>query len=65
MEILDREALILQIFEKRSSCAESKLQVKLAQALYDMSRAKEKVRLSKNGEQTGIMCLGTFEVYVY
>ena len=65
MEILDREALILQIFEKRSSSAESKLQVKLAQARYDMSRAKEKVRLSKKGEQPGFMGLGTFEVDVY
>jgi len=62
---LDREALILQIFEKRSSSAESKLQVKLAQARYDMSRAKEKVRLSKKGEQPGFMGLGTFEVDVY
>ena len=65
MEILDREALILQIFEKRSSSAESKLQVKLAQARYDMSRAKEKVILSKKGEQPGFMGLGTFEVDVY
>ncbi|NWJ44049.1 GTPase HflX [Marine Group I thaumarchaeote] len=65
MEILDRQALILQIFEKRSSSTESKLQVKLAQARYDMSRAKEKVRLSKKGEQPGFMGLGTFEVDVY
>jgi len=65
MEILDREALILQIFEKRSSSAESRLQVKLAQARYDMSRAKEKVRLSKKGEQPGFMGIGTFEVDVY
>ena len=65
MEILDREALILQIFEKRSSSAESKLQVKLAQARYDMSRAKEKVRLARKGEQPGFMGLGTFEVDVY
>jgi len=62
---LDREALILQIFEKRSSRAESKLQVKLEQARYDKSRAKEKVRLSKKGEQPGFMGLGTFEVDVY
>ena len=65
MEILDRESLILQIFEKRSSSAESKLQVKLAQARYEMSRAKEKVRLARKGEQPGFMGLGTFEVDVY
>ena len=65
MEILDREALLLQIFEKRSSNAESKLQVQLAQARYEMSRAKEKVKLSRRGEQPGFMGLGTFEVDVY
>ena len=65
MEILDREALILQIFEKRSSSAESKLQVQLAQTRYEMSRAKEKVKLSRRGEQPGFMGLGTFEVDVY
>jgi len=64
-EILDRESLILQIFEKRSSSAESKLQVKLAQARYEMSRAKEKVKLARKGEQPGFMGLGTFEVDVY
>jgi len=57
--------LILQIFEKRSSSAESKLQVQLAQARYEMSRAKEKVRLARGGEQPGFMGLGTFEVDVY
>ena len=65
MEILDRESLILQIFEKRSSSAESKLQIKLAQARYEMSRAKEKVKLARKGEQPGFMGLGTFEVDVY
>ena len=65
MEILDREALLLQIFEKRSSSAESKLQVQLAQTRYEMSRAKEKVKLSRRGEQPGFMGLGTFEVDVY
>ena len=65
MEILDREALILQIFEKRSSSAESKLQVQLAQARYEMSRARERVRLARGGEQPGFMGLGTFEVDVY
>ena len=65
MEILDREALILQIFEKRCSSAESKLQVQLAQARYEMSRARERVRLAREGEQPGFMGLGTFEVDVY
>ena len=63
--ILDREALILEIFESRASSHESKLQVKLAQMRYEMSRAKEKVRLAKMGEQPGFMGIGKFEVDVY
>jgi len=63
--ILDREALILEIFESRASSTESHLQVKLAQMRYEMSRAKEKVRLAKMGEQPGFMGIGKFEVDVY
>jgi GTP-binding protein HflX len=64
-EVLDREALILEIFEKGASSAESKLQVKLAQLRYEMVRAKEKVRLANMGEQPGFMGIGKFEVDVY
>ena len=63
--ILDREALILEIFESRVSNSESKLQVKLAQMRYEMSRAREKVRLAKMGEQPGFLGIGKFEVDVY
>ncbi len=63
--ILDREALILQIFERRARSSESILQVKLAQLRYEMSRAREKVRLAKMGEQPGFMGIGKFEVDVY
>jgi len=65
IEILDRESLILEIFESRASSTESKMQVKLAQLRYEMSRAKEKVRLAKMGEQPGFMGIGQFEVDVY
>lgn len=65
MEILDRESLILEIFEKRASSAESKLQVKMAHLKYEMARAKEKVRLSSMGEQPGFMGIGKFGVDVY
>ncbi len=65
IEILDREALILKIFESRAANAESKFQVELAQLRYEMSRAKEKVRLSNMGEQPGFMGIGKFEVDVY
>jgi GTP-binding protein HflX len=63
--ILDRETLILEIFERHAASSESKLQVKLAQLRYEMSRAKEKVRLAKMGEQPGFMGIGKFEVDVY
>ena len=63
--VLDREALILEIFEGRASSAESKLQVRLAQMRYEMSRARERVRLAKMGEQPGFMGIGRFEVDVY
>ena len=65
MEILDRESLILEIFESRATSTESKMQVKLAQLRYEMSRAKEKVKLSKMGEQPGFLGIGKFEVDVY
>jgi len=63
--ILDREALILEIFENRANSSESQLQVKLAQMRYEMGRAKEKVRLAKLGEQPGFLGIGKFEVDVY
>ncbi|MDE1830213.1 MAG: GTPase HflX [Thaumarchaeota archaeon] len=63
--ILDREMLILEIFERRAKSSESMLQVKLAQLRYEMSRAKERVRLAKMGEQPGFMGIGKFEVDVY
>ena len=65
IQVLDRESLILEIFESRSTGTESKMQVKLAQLRYEMSRAREKVRLSKMGEQPGFMGIGKFEVDVY
>ncbi len=65
IKILDREMLILEIFERRARSSESMLQVKLAQFRYEMSRAKERVRLAKMGEQPGFMGIGKFEVDVY
>lgn len=63
--ILDRESLILEIFERHSTSHESHLQIKLAQLRYEMSRAKEKVRLAKMGEQPGFMGIGMYEVDTY
>ncbi|MGI0101755.1 MAG: GTPase HflX [Nitrosotalea sp.] len=64
-KILDREMLILEIFERRAKSSESMLQVRLAHLRYEMSRAKERVRLAKMGEQPGFMGIGKFEVDVY
>lgn len=63
--VLDRETLILEIFERRASSAESRLQIKMAQMRYESNRAREKVRLARAGEQPGFMGIGKFEVDVY
>jgi GTP-binding protein HflX len=65
LEIIDRESLILEIFESRASSAESKLQVKLAKLRYERARAKERVRLARGGEQPGFMGIGKFEIDAY
>ena len=65
VEIIDRERLILEIFERRASTAESGIQIKLAQLQYDMVRAREKVRLAKKGEQPGFFGMGKYDADVY
>lgn len=65
VEIVDRERLILEIFERRASTTESHIQIKLAQLRYDMARAREKVRLARAGEQPGFYGLGKYEADVY
>jgi GTPase len=65
VEIIDRERLILEIFESRASTAESRIQIKLAQLQYDMVRAREKVRLAKKGEQPGFFGMGKYDADVY
>src|ERR671925_2298174 len=65
VEIIDRERLILEIFERRASTTESHIQIKLAQLRYDMARAREKVRLARAGEQPGFYGLGRYEADIY
>ena len=65
IDILDRERLILEIFELRASTAESRIQIKLAQLRYDMIRAREKVRLARAGEQPGFFGMGKYDADVY
>ncbi|MCD6236251.1 MAG: GTPase HflX [Thaumarchaeota archaeon] len=63
--IITRTKLILEIFSLHAHSMEAKLQIKLAELKYELSRAKEKVRLAKKGEQPGFHGLGAYEADVY
>jgi len=65
VEAIDRFQLILEIFARRASTTEAKLQIELARLKRELTWAKEKVRLAKMGEQPGFMGLGAYEVDVY
>ena len=65
VEAIDRFQLILKIFARRASTAEANLQIQLARLRYELSRAKERVRLARMEEQPGFMGLGAYEVDVY
>lgn len=65
VEVIDRFQLILEIFARRASSSEAKLQIQLAQLQYELPQAKEKVRLARMGEQPGFMGLGMYEVDLY
>jgi GTP-binding protein HflX len=65
VEIIDRFQLILEIFTRRATTAEAQMQIKLARLRYDLTQAKERVRLAKKEEQPGFMGLGAYEVDVY
>lgn len=65
VEAIDRFRLILEIFARRASTKEAKLQIKLADLRYQLPRARESVRLARWGEQPGFLGLGRYEVDVY
>ncbi len=65
IEVIDRFQLILEIFVKRASTKEAKLQIELARLQYELAHAREKVRLAKMGEQPGFHGLGKYEADVY
>ena len=65
VEAIDRFQLILEIFMKRATTAEAQMQIQLAKLRRDLAQAKEKVRLTKKGEQPGFMGLGAYEADVY
>jgi GTP-binding protein HflX len=65
VEIIDRFQLILEIFSKRATTTEALFQIQLATLKNELKHAKEKVRLSKRGEQPGFMGIGIYEADVY
>jgi GTP-binding protein HflX len=65
VEAIDRFKLILEIFTSRATTVEAKLQIQLATQQYELAHAREKVRLTKRGEQPGFMGLGAYEADVY
>ncbi|MEM1606869.1 MAG: GTPase HflX [Candidatus Bathyarchaeia archaeon] len=65
VEVIDRLQLILEIFVKRASTKEAKLQIELARLKYELANAREKVKLAKMGEQPGFHGLGKYEADVY
>jgi len=65
IEAVDRFQLILEIFARRASTSEAKLQIELAKLRYELPRARERVRLARMGEQPGFMGLGKYEVDLY
>ena len=65
IEAIDRFKLILEIFTKRATTTEAKLQIQLATLQYELAHAKERVRLARLKEQPGFMGLGAYEADVY
>jgi GTP-binding protein HflX len=65
IEAIDRFQLILEIFTRRATTTEAKLQIQLASQQYELAHAKERVRLAKMKEQPGFMGLGAYEADVY
>jgi GTPase len=65
VENIDRFQLILEIFTSRATTTEAQLQIQLAVLKNEIKHAKEKVRLSKRGEQPGFMGIGVYEADVY
>jgi GTP-binding protein HflX len=63
-QVVDRERLILNIFARRATTTEAKLQVQLAELRYELPRAKDVVRTSVRGEQAGMYGMGEYAVDV-
>lgn len=63
-QVVDRERLILNIFARRATTTEAKLQVRLAELRYELPRARDAVRYSLKGEQAGFSGMGETAVDV-
>lgn len=64
VEVVDRDRLILNIFARRATTTEAKLQVQLAELKYEMPRVRDAVRYSVGGERTGFSGMGESAVDV-
>ena len=63
--VIDRERLILDIFNSRATTTEAKLQIQLAEIKYEMPRVRENARLTPgSGERAGKGGMGEYTVDV-
>ena len=63
--VIDRERLILDIFNSRATTTEAKLQIQLAEIKYEMPRVRENARLTPgSGERPGKGGMGEYTVDV-
>lgn len=60
-EVVDRFALILDIFGQRAQTRKAQLQVELAELRYELPRAEAKASLAKRDERPGFMGLGEYD----
>ncbi|MDG6929509.1 MAG: GTPase HflX [Nitrososphaerota archaeon] len=60
--VIDREKLVLEIFLKRANSIEAKLQVRMAELMYELPRTRETVSAQTAGEQPGMFGYGSYEV---
>lgn len=64
VEAIDRERLILNIFNSRASTAEAKLQIELAEIQYEMPRVREIAKITSGKERAGKGGMGEYTVDV-
>jgi len=53
LKVIDRERLILDIFNSRATTLEAKLQIQLAEAKYELPRVRESANLATGSERPG------------